>query len=134
MICKLQPRTYKMTLNGFAYDFWLYHFKTWNLKKLENQKNLKTLINTQNPLKTSLNNLIWSNSVVLEPTLNFDQRLTKFNRLLMKFLKIWRSLIDWKTLINLLTQFDHSKWLKYDIKARKWPFEQDVLFANVALM
>ena len=38
--------------------------------KKKKKKNLKTLANTQNPLKTSLINLILSNPVVLEPTLN----------------------------------------------------------------
>ena len=89
-------KTYKMTSNGFAYDFWFCHFKTWNWQK---QENLKTLINTQNPLKTSLNNLIWSNPMVLEITLNFDQRSIKFNRL-------WRS----------LTRFDYSIFTI-------WPFD-----------
>ena len=135
------------------------------LLKLEidkNQENLKALINTQNPLKTSLNNLIWSNLVVLEPTLNFDQRLNKFNRLWRSFARFdysvsqsdrliitkiykhkyfttfyqsngqildlhlvswWTHVVVptyWETLINPLTQSDHSKWLKYTIKARKW--------------
>ena len=64
--------------------------KTWN------QENLKTLVNTQNPLKTSLNNLIWSNPVVLELTLNLT--------------KDWPSLIDFdkvsQDLISLFSQSD----------------------------
>ena len=47
MICKIQPKTYKMTSNWFAYNFWLCHFKTWNWQKHENQENLKTLTNNQ---------------------------------------------------------------------------------------
>ena len=47
-------------------------------KGMKTKKTLKTLTNTQNPLKTSLINLILSNPMVLEPTL---KRLTKFNKL-----------------------------------------------------
>ena len=110
-----------------------------------------------------MNILIWSNLVVLEPILNFDQRLNKFNRLWRSFARFDYSisqfdhliitmiykhkyfttfyqsngqildlyLVSWwahvvvpthlETLINPLTQSDHSKWLKYTIKARKWP-------------
>ena len=73
------------------------------------KKNLKILTNTQNPLKTSLINLIWSNLVILEPTLKFDQRLTKFNRLWSfagfdcSVLTIWSSDCHY----NLRTQIFH---------------------------
>ena len=59
-----------------TFDFDILKLET--VKGMKTKKTLKTLTNTQNPLKTSLINLILSNPMVLEPTL---KRLTKFNRL-----------------------------------------------------
>ena len=65
-----------------TFDFGILKLETDKGMKTKNKKQkkktLKTLTNTQNPLKTSLINLILSNPMVLEPTL---KRLTKFNRL-----------------------------------------------------
>ena len=68
-------------------------------KSMKIKKTLKhwSILNTQNPLKTSLNNLIWSNLVVLEPTLNLTID--------------WPSLIDFnkvsQDLITMFSQSDH---------------------------
>ena len=42
------------------------------IKKHDNRKNSKIQTNTQNPLKTSLFNLIWSYRVVIDPTSMVD--------------------------------------------------------------
>ena len=67
--------------------------KAWKPKKT------LTLANIQNPLKTSLINLILSNSVDLEPTLNLT--------------KDWPSLIDFNevSLIWLLSSHNLTVWL-----------------------
>ena len=61
-----------------TFDFGILKLETDKGMKKKKKKTLKTLTNTQNPLKTSLINLILSNPMVLEPIL---KRLTKFNRL-----------------------------------------------------
>ena len=61
-----------------TFDFDILKLETDKGMKKKKKKTFKTLTNTQNPLKTSLINLILSNPMVLEPIL---KRLTKFNRL-----------------------------------------------------
>ena len=95
---------------GFVCDFWLPCFAILKLEIDKNTKIKKTLTNTQNPRKTSLINLIWSNLVVLKPTLKFDQRLNKFNRLRWIFARFdYSVLTTWPfdCHSNLQTQIFH---------------------------
>lgn len=53
MIYKIQPKTYKMTPMDLHMTFDFAIFKLETDKGIKTQKNLKTLTNTQNLLKTS---------------------------------------------------------------------------------
>ena len=143
MICKIQPKTYKMTPSWFAYDFWLYHFKTWNWQKHENWENLETLTKTQY-LKHTQNlptqhNLILSNGH--RPNFDSWSCLTKywpsFANFDCSFFTIWPS--NWCH--TLPTPMSHHilpiQRLDFGFKSRALrtcvvvPTQEEILIGNV---